>query len=136
MKTTDNKTEKKGFFSRWIGNVSENVKEGAALVGEKVAETSAKAYVASTELVSETSEKIHDFTDKQDLHREEKKILERQQALKFSFGEKTLAHYLKNDSLHKPFLTTKEITDVVDEYVSNEKRLKNIDKEIKTIEKH
>jgi hypothetical protein len=136
MKTTDNKNQKKGFISKFFGNVAENVIEGATLVGEKVAETSAKAYVASTELVSETSEKIHDFTEKQELHREEKKLNERQQTLKFSFGEVTLAHYLKNDSLHKTFLTTNAVSEIVDEYNSNQKRLKAIDKEIKKIEKH
>lgn len=141
MKSTKKNTaktapKKQNFFTKVFGGVAENVIEGATLVGEKVAETSAKAYVAGTELVSETSEKIHDFTDKQALHKEEKKIMERQGVLKFAFGELTLDHYLKNDSLHKAFLNTKNISEVVHEYVANEKRLKSIDKDIKKLENH
>ena len=74
MKTEKNiskeeKSKKKGLFSRLVGSVAENVKEGASFVGEKVAETSAKAYEAGTELVHETSDKIHDFTEKQSLQK-------------------------------------------------------------------
>jgi hypothetical protein len=127
--------EEKGFFKKFIDNVAENVKEGASFVGEKVADTSAKAFVASSELVAETSEKIHDFTEKQALQKAEKKILVRQEELKLTFGELTLDHYLKNDSLHKSFLTTKAISKVVEEFIENEKQLKEITLELEKFEK-
>jgi hypothetical protein len=127
--------KEKGIFQKFIDNVTENVKEGASFVGEKVAETSAKAYVASSELVSETSEKIHDFTEKQTLQKAEKIITARQKELKLKFGELTLTHYLTNDSLHKSFLSTKAIRQIVDEYLENEKHLKEISVELKKIEK-
>lgn len=135
-KKKDTSEKKKNIFQRVLGEVADNVKEGATFVGEKVAETSAKAYVASTEFVADTSDKIHDFTEKQGLHKEEKQIHERQQTIKFAFGEQTLAHYLKNGSLHKQFLTTQAVNDLVEEFKSNEKRLKSIDKEIKKLENH
>ncbi len=136
MKTNKTKKTKPNFFQKLIGNVAENVKEGALLVGEKVTETSAKAYVASTELVTETSEKIHEYTEKQTLLKEEKIILEQQQQLKLSFGDISLNHYLINDSLHKSFLTTKAVKVLVEKYKSNEKRIVAIHKEIKKIENH
>jgi len=126
--------KEKGFIKKFIDNVAENVKEGASFVGEKVAETSAKAFVASSELVAETSEKIHDYTEKQSLQKAEKKILGRQNELKLEFGELTLEHYLKNDSLHKSYLTTKTINQIVEEFVENEKKIKEINLELKKIE--
>lgn len=128
--------DKEGLLKKWFGTVSDNVKEGASFVGEKVAETSAKAYIASSELVSETSEKIHDYTEKQELHKEEKKLLERQQLLTFSFGEHTLAHYLKNDSLHKTYLNTTAVAAIVEEYKANVTRIEKINEEIQVIENH
>jgi hypothetical protein len=124
----------KGIFQKFIDNVTENVKEGASFVGEKVAETSAKAYVASSELVSETSEKIHEFTEKQALQKAEKKYIIRKKELELKFGELTLAHYLTNDSLHKSFLSTKTIRQIVDEYEENEKHIKEISIELKKLE--
>lgn len=135
--------KEKGFFKKLFENVTENVKEGASLVGEKVgevgeivAESTAKAYVAGSELVAETSDKIHDYTEKQTLQKEENKLKERISELKFEFGQLTLAHYLKNDSLHKAFLTTKPVENIVNEYKKNEKRLKAISKAIKKLEKN
>lgn len=136
MDNENKTTEIKGFFKKLFGNVAENVKEGASFVGEKVAETSAKAYVAGTDLVSETSEKIHDFTEKQALHKEENKLKARQLELKHSFGVISFDHFLENDSLHKPFLTSKPIVAIVEEFHANEKRKKEITKELKTIENH
>ena len=143
MSTNKKTTEKKGFFKKLFDNVTENVKEGASFVGEKVAdvgekvaETSAKAYVASSELVSETSEKIHDFTEKQTLHKEEGKLEKRQIELKHNFGVIAFDNYLKNDSLHKPFLTSKKVEEIVNEFKANEKRMKVITKELKQIENH
>ena len=134
--------KEKGFLQKLIDNVTENVIEGATLVGEKVtevgekvAETSAKAYVAGSELVSEASEKIHDFTEKQALQKEQRGLLDRQDVLNFEFGKVTLEHYLKNDSLHKAFLTTKVVSSLVEEYQANEKRLKVVAKAIKKLEK-
>ena len=141
MKTEKNiskeeKSKKKGLFSRLVGSVAENVKEGASFVGEKVAETSAKAYEAGTELVHETSDKIHDFTEKQSLQKEEDKIEDRQKTLKYAFGELTLTHYLEADSLHKAFLSTKPVEEIVSEYKANQKRMRAIRKEMKEIENH
>jgi|GEM_PF-5484947 len=147
METKNNKSEKKGFLKKFIDEVTTNVKEGASLVGEKVAEgalfvgekvaeTSAKAYVAGSDLVAETSDKIHDFTDKQMLNKEEHKLEARQKELKDKFGDLSLGHYLKNESLHKPFLTSQPISEIIDEFKANEKRMKVIIKEIKKLEKH
>lgn len=132
MNTTN---KEKSFMKKLFKDVSENVKEGASFVGKKVAETSAKAYVASSELVSETSDKIHDYTEKQALQKSEKKIMDRQNELIFAFGEFTLAHYLTTDSLHKTFLTSSEVNDIVEEYKANEKQIKEIVKAIKKLEK-
>lgn len=134
MDTKDNNTEKKGFFKKLIDDVSSNVKEGASFIGEKVAETSAKAYVAGSELVSETSEKIHEFTEKQTLHKEEDKIEKRQAKIKHEFGIIAFDHYVENGTLHKPFLTSAPIQSLVDEYTANSTRLAEITKELKTLE--
>lgn len=132
MKT---KNKEKGFIKKLFNDVTENVREGASFVGKKVAETSAKAFVSSSELVAETSDKIHEFSEKQALQKSEKKIMERQEELKFIFGELTLEHYLANDSLHKPFLTSKAVSNVVEEYKENEKRVNDIIKAIGKLEK-
>ena len=136
MGNKNKKSEKKGFFQKLFNNVTDNVKEGATLVGEKVAETSAKAYVAGSELVADTSEKIHDYTEKQALHKEEHKLKAKQLEIKHKFGNIAFDHYLKNDSLHKPFLTSKPVSELVDEYHANEKRIKDIAKEVKKLENH
>ena len=136
MSNNNNTTEKKGFFKKLLDNVTGNVKEGASFVGEKVAETSAKAYVAGSELVSETSEKIHDFTEKQTLHKEEHKLEAKQVQLKHKFGVIAFDHYLKNDSLHKPFLTSQPVIEIVEEFKVNESRMKTITKELKKLEDH
>jgi tRNA U54 and U55 pseudouridine synthase Pus10 len=131
-KSTKENTENKGFFKK----VLDNITEGATVVSEKVKEASAKAYVAGSEIASETSEKIHEFTEKQALHKEEKNINDKQEDLKYMFGKLTLEHYLKNDSLHKSFLTTKAVGDIVENFKANQKRLKAIAKELKTLEEH
>lgn len=143
MANNKDNQDKKGFFKKFIDDVSENVKEGASFLGhkvaeagEKVAETGAKAYVASSEFVSETSDKIHDFTEKQSLQKEESKLGKRQVELTNSFGAITLEHYLKNGSLHKPFLTSKAVEEIVEEYKSNEKEIKSIKRKIKQLENH
>ncbi|PIE49628.1 MAG: hypothetical protein CSA39_01660 [Flavobacteriales bacterium] len=143
MGSNKDKQEKKGFFKKIIDDVSENIKEGASFLGskaaeagEKVAETSAKAYVASSEFVSETSDKIHDYTEKQTLQKKEAKLEKRQVELSNKFGKITLKHYLKNDSLHKPFLTSKVVVEVIEEYKANEKEIKSIKRKIKQLENH
>ena len=128
--------KEKGFIKKLINNVAENLKEGATYVGGKVAQTSAKAYVASSELVTETSEKIHEFSEKNTLQKAEKKFLGRQKELKFAFGELTLTHYLTNDSLHKTFLLTKAVSQIVDEFKENEKRINEIAEELEKLENH
>lgn len=136
MNDNNKSTEKKGFFKKLLDNVTGNVKEGASFVSEKVAETSAKAYVASSELVSETSDKIHDFTEKQALHKEEHKLEAKQKELKHQFGVISFDHFLKNDSLHKPFLTSQPVSGIVEVFKANEKRMKAITKELKELENH
>ncbi len=130
------KTEKKGkgYFKKLLNDVTDNVKEGATFLGEQIAEKTAKAYVASSELVSETSEKIHEFSEKQTLQKNEKKILARQEEIKYEFGELALAHYLATDTLHKSFLTTKAISSLVEEFMANEKEVEIMQSEIKKLE--
>ncbi len=137
----ENPVNKKGFFKSLIDNVSEkldhvteNVVEGASFVTEKVKETTAKAYVAGTELVEDANEKIHQFTDKQSLNKEKHKLEEAQEELKHSFGSLTLENYLKNDNLNKSFLTTKKVQDVVEAYKENSIQLIKIKKAIKNLE--
>lgn len=132
---------KKGFFKTLIENVtgkiedvSENVAEGATFVSEKVKETTAKAYVAGAEFVEETNEKIHQFTDKQSLLKEKKRLEEEQDELTSKFGEITLMHYLKNDSLHKTFLNTIAVNNLVLEYKTTEKQLISVNKALKKLE--
>ena len=97
-------------------------------------ETTAKAYVAGTELVEDANEKIHQFTDKQSLNKEKHKLEEAQEELKHSFGALTLENYLKNDNLNKSFLTTKKVQDVVKAYKENSVQLIKIKKAIKNLE--
>lgn len=120
----------KGIFNKIIDNIT----EGASVVGEKVKESTAKVYVAGSEIVSDTSDKIHQFTEKQNLQKEEKDFIKDQEELTYLFGKLTLEHYLKNDSLHKSFLTTKAVSEIVDSFKANEKKLKSIRKELKTLE--
>jgi len=147
MEKKDNASEKKGFFKKLIDDVTTNVKEGASLVGEKVAEgasfvgekvaeTSAKAYVAGSEIVSDTSEKIHDFTEKQTLHKEEDKIEKRQKELTAIFGELAMNFFIEKEALNKAFLTTEEVVKVTEEHKTNRERLTEITKELKKLENH
>lgn len=119
----------KNFFE----TVSENVIEGATLVTEKIKDNSAKAYVAGSELVEEANEKIHNYTDKISLEKEQKRIEGRQVSISNEFGKLTLAHYLKNDSLHKAFLNQKGIESLVEEHKANQKELNAIAKKLKNI---
>lgn len=127
----DNKSNKgRGFFKQLIDNVS----EGANLVTEKVKETTAKAYVSGSELVEDTSEKIHDYTEKQTLVKEKHKLEDQQEELTHSFGALTLENYLSEGHLHKTFLNKKEVNDIVETYKNNAKRIQSINKEIKKLE--
>lgn len=136
MATKEKNIEKKGFFKNLIDNVADNVKEGASFVGEKVAEGSAKAFVAGSEIVTETSEKIHDFTEKQSLQKEQHRLEERQIELKHLFGVVAFDHYLEKETLHKPFLTSTPISEILTEFKANENRLKVIAKEIHKLKNH
>ncbi len=140
--TKENPVNKKGFFKSLLDNVTEkfdhvteNVVEGASFVTEKVKETTAKAYVAGTELVEDANEKIHQFTDKQSLNKEKHKLEEAQEELKHNFGSLALENYLKNDNLNKAFLTTKKVNDVVEAYKENSSQLLKIKKAIKSFDK-
>jgi hypothetical protein len=120
-------------IKNFLGNVTDNVIEGTAVVTEKIKDSSAKAYVASTEIVEEANQRIHSYTDKISLQKEEKNIEERQQEIIFAFGEKTLKQYIKTDTVHKPFLTSTEMTILVDEFKGNEKNLLSIAKKLKKL---
>lgn len=138
-KTSDKKTSDKKSISaldsikNFIGNVTDNVIEGTAVVTEKLKDSSAKAYVASSEIVEEANQRIHLYTDKISLQKEEKIITERQQEIIMSFGTKSLSHYVKTDTLHKPFLTGNEIAPLVEEYKGNIKNLISIEKKLKKL---
>lgn len=133
-KTLDKKaTSAFDSIKNFIGNVTDNVIEGTAVVTEKIKDSSAKAYVASAEIVEEANQRIHSYTDKMSLQKEEKNIEERQQEIIFNFGEKTLKHYIKTDTVHKPFLTTIQINSLVDEYKGNVKNLVSIEKKLKKL---
>ncbi len=139
MATKKNKTENKVTSSKIdslksiLGNVAENVIEGATLVTEKIKGKSAEVYVAGTELVEDANEKIHQFSDRVFLQKEHKRIENRQKEIVAKFGEETLRHYIKNESLHKAFLTTKIVDDLVNEHKLNNKNLIAIERKIKKI---
>ena len=120
-------------LKNFIENVTDNVIEGATLVSEKIKDNSAKAFVAGSELVDEASQRIHDYSDKVSLQKEEKNITVRQSEIIFEFGEKTLNQYLKKDSVQKAFLTTKAVQDLVTEYNGNLKNLNSIEKKLKKL---
>ncbi|MCW2119110.1 hypothetical protein [Flavobacterium sp. 7A] len=120
-------------LKNFIGNVTDNVIEGTAVVTDKIKDSSAKAYVASTELVEDANQRIHSYTDKISLQKEEKSIIERQKEITADFGERTINQYIKTDTLHKPFLTTAEMTELVEEYKGNKKNLNSITKKLKKL---
>ena len=120
-------------LKNFIENVTDNVIEGATLVSEKIKDNSAKAFVAGSELVDEASQRIHDYSDKVSLQKEEKKITERQSEIVYSFGEKTLNQYLSKDNVQKAFLTTKAVQELVTEYNGNLKNLNSIEKKLKKL---
>ena len=128
------KTKTKGFFKSLFDNVAENVVEGASYVSGKVKETTAKAYVASAELVEEANEKIHQFTDKQSLNKEKHRIEDEQTKLVASFGALTLQQYLKTESLRKSFMDKKAVSDIVEAYKANQKHLASIEMAIHKLE--
>lgn len=133
-KTSDKKsTSAFDSIKNFIENVTENVIEGTAVVTDKIKDSSAKAYVASAELAEEANQRIHLYTDKVSLQKEEKIIIERQKEITLDFGEKSLAHYVKTDTLHKPFLTGNEIASLVEEYKGNVKNLFSIEKKLKKL---
>ncbi|SDZ94405.1 hypothetical protein SAMN05443667_101381 [Flavobacterium gillisiae] len=133
-KTSDKKsTSAFDSIKNFIENVTENVIEGTTVVTDKIKDSSAKAYVASAELAEEASQRIHLYTDKVSLQKEEKSIIERQKEITVDFGGKSLAHYIKTDTLHKPFLNTAEIATLVEEYKGNQKNLISIEKKIKKL---
>lgn len=136
MENKENKIEKKGLFKKFIDDITHNVKEGASFVGEKVAETSAKAYVASSELVSETSEKIHDYTEKQSLQKEQNKIKERQKTIKQEFGILSFEEFLKEDNSLNSLKSNETILKLIDEYKANVQRMEAITLEIETLNNH
>ena len=135
------KTNKKGFLETFIKDstesvkdISKNIADGASLVGEKVKETATKAFNVGSQVVEETGEKIQHYTETRSLNKELELVESRQNEIALAFGKATLAHYLKEDSLHKSFLTTKKVDDLVVEFISNEKQIKKLKKDIKKLE--
>lgn len=132
--TTNKKTVSKlDTIKSFFGNVTDNVIEGATLVTEKIKDNSAKVYVVGSELVEEANQRIHDYSDKVSLQKEESKIQERQHELTLLFGEKTLNQYLTKDSVQKAFLTTKSMQELVEEFKGNKKNLVAIEKKLKKL---
>lgn len=127
------KTSALSTIKNFFETVSENVLEGATLVTEKIKDNSAKAYVAGSELVEEANERIHKYTDKISLEKEQKRLESQQLMLSNKFGALTLAHYLKNDSLRKTFLGQKSIDSIVEEYKANQQDLIAIEKKLKKL---
>lgn len=127
QKDSDSNFDKLKSF---IDQVTENVIEGASLVTEKIIDTSGKVYEVGVELVEEANDRFHQFTDKKALQAEQRKLKDRQKEIIVQFGAITLDHYLVNESLHKAFLTKKAISSLVDEFKSNSKDLKSLEKKI------
>lgn len=133
-KDTTKNTESKSTIDSlkdFFGSVTENVKEGVELVTEKIKDNSAKVYVAGTEIVEEANDRIHQYSDKISLEKELKRLESRQSKLINEFGAITLPHYVKNETLHKAFLTTKIVEDVVNEFKSNTKDINAVVKKLK-----
>lgn len=121
---------KKGFFKSITGNIG----EGASYISGKFKETSAKAYVAGSEIVDETNEKIHTYTEKQTLLKDKHALEGKQEELIYVFGRYTLTHYLEEGDLDSTFLTGKAIGDIVEQFKKGEKRLKRIEEKIEILE--
>lgn len=119
----------KSFFN----SVAENVKEGAEVVTEKIKDNSAKVYVAGSELIEETNERIHKYSDKVSIEKEIKNIKAKQELIVKQFGAVTLKHYITNGSLHKAFLTNETIEKLVEEYKINTKDLKSLERKLKSL---
>ncbi len=141
-KSTKKSTKKnKNFFNELyeqskenINELSKNISEGAIIVGEKIKETANMAYDAGTHVVEETNEKIQQLSEVRSLKNNMNELGKRQKELTTLFGEKTLNQYLSQGNLHKRFLTTNVISEIVEEYQSNEKTLKKLAKQLKTLE--
>lgn len=119
----------KSFFK----GLTENVKEGAETVAETIKDKSAQAYVAGSEIIEEANEKIHNYTDKVALEKEIKKLEKEKETQVTVFGELTLNHYLKNDNLHKTFLSTEKVEGTKNKYLEIEKNLKSLNKQLKKL---
>ena len=138
---TNKKTKKKGFLETFFKDSADNVKEitkniaeGASLVSEKVKETASKAFDAGSQVVEETTEKIQHYTETRSLNKELESVETRQDEIALTFGKTAITQYIKEDSLHKSFLTTKKVDDMVVEFKGNEKLIKKLKKEIKKLE--
>jgi hypothetical protein len=141
MKKSKTKKEDQGFFKKLIDNSTENIKdisknivEGVSVVGEKVKETAAKVYVSSSQVVDETSEKIHHYTEVKSLNHQLENKLKEQDELTNSFGKVTLSHFIKKNSLNKSFLTTKTVEKIVVAYTENTKTINKLKRDIKKLE--
>lgn len=130
---TENKVSNLDKMKNFFGTVTENVIEGATIVTEAIKDNSAKAYVASAEIVEDANDKIHTYSDKILLQKEIKNIESRQVQLMNEFGAITIEHYVNSDSLHKAFLTTKVVNTIVEEYKENKSKIVLIEKKLKKI---
>ena len=135
MKKTDKNSDMdtlnkvKSFFKVF----KENVKEGAETVAETIKDKSAQAYVAGTELIEETNEKIHTYTDKISLEKEIKRLEKEKDYYVSMFGSLTLKHYIANGNLHKAFLSTEIIEETKEKYLEIEKKIKSLNRQLKKL---
>ncbi len=130
---TEDKVSNLDKMKNFFGTVTENVIEGATIVTEAIKDNSAKAYVASAEIVEDANDKIHTYSDKILLQKEIKNMESRQVQLMNEFGAITIEHYVNSDSLHKAFLTTKAVSTIVEEYKENKSKIVLIEKKLKKI---
>ncbi|NJM80112.1 MAG: hypothetical protein HC854_11795 [Flavobacterium sp.] len=103
------------------------------MVTEKIKDNTAKAYVAGSELIEETNEKIHKYSDKISIKKEIKTLNSKQENITKQFGTITLQHYITTGTLHKAFLTTTKIETLVEEHKTNAKNIKVLEKKLKTL---
>ncbi|NBC58390.1 MAG: hypothetical protein GVY05_08935 [Bacteroidetes bacterium] len=130
MESEKNKKEKNGFLK----SVTENLSEGTNFISGKVKDLTAKAYVAGSEALDDTSEKIHDYTEKQSLLKEKGDLEQQQEEMTQDFGDIALKYYLKEGNLHKPFFNKDEVNKLIESFTNNAKRIKALEKQIKKIE--
>lgn len=137
LKSFKSKEVKKGFLENLLEDVKENISEGTKIISEKssevldvVKEKSGEAYKAGSIAIGAVNEKVHDFTEKQKLQKEEKEAEEKRDVLIYNFGLVVLEEYLESGSVHKRFLTKSAVNDMVEEIKALDSRLFQIEKKL------